>query len=908
MIKYNNKLTCNSALNSHLYSKIILDNGLKVIFVRDEGSPILNFQIKYKVGSANEGDLYLGFAHLFEHLMFQGSLNVLPNEHLALINKLGGHANAYTERDITTFYEKLPIQYLEKLLWLESDRMGFLLQDLDSEKLVNQIKVIKNEHRQCFNKMHANEFRSLIAANLYNKSHPYFNHFNSISPDPDNMSVYKIKQFFLNFYNPNNAVIALSGDLEEELVFSLVEKYFGSIPKGRSSPVDVPASNSLNGNKNISVSDIHVINPFISFTWSAASLYHKDEVVLDVLSVLMRNSLSLHFNDIFADNFLSLSLKNICYSLAGEFSITVYFKNSDRSLLEAAVVALDDFIASFDVKKYAFFIDSAKSEVEFNLFNNLSESENYLSFLSNYELFCDGSFNIDQFLTRCNDLSIDDLVSVYDKYFNNSSRVSLSVDKAQQRSFSDFLPKQVVALNKIQEPLCLNLNAPEEEFRQKPPEELDIKLNKPAPFVWRQKIGSIGIYGFYSRSSITRLVFNFSGSLDLEDISNAGISYLLAAFLLRSRPEKMQELNSIGSKLDFQVMPHYLLIDVSCLTVNLQETIDLIHDLIVFDPLDHQDLFYSLQSELQFYIESASNDPKNKTTNCFNGLLFGDSRYSAPIYGLKASVASLSLMQLRDFYLQQFCDSRLSIKVCSGLDQDNLVNAFSKFKNLSLNYDLTTPPNNIINSVKQNYPVIYLQDNIDVNQVEIKIGRLSDPFDADGLYFKSVLCNYPFGGCFNSRINLDLREIKGSTYSAHSAFFGDLLFGTFNISTSVDAEDTCPALTYLFSSLKKYQAQGMDAQEINSLKTSFANNRLMGCISDNQKMLFLHDLERFSLPEDFLDIQGNIVSESSLVDLNNIVSRQFDVNDMFVLISGDVKKIKSQLKGFNLVHIDNMTI
>ncbi|HEY8484161.1 MAG TPA: pitrilysin family protein [Longimicrobiales bacterium] len=218
------------------FERFQLDNGLRVILSPEPSMPVVAVNLWYAVGSRNEPPGRTGFAHLFEHMMFQGSAHVPATAHFALIEKAGGSLNGSTWLDRTNYFETLPAHYLELALWLESDRMGWLLPAMTQEKLDNQREVVKNERRWRVDNQPYGDWDERLQAMLYPPEHPYHHSVIGSMEDLDAASLEDVHQFFRTYYAPNNAVLTLCGDFDREEARRLVERYFGEIPPGPPPP------------------------------------------------------------------------------------------------------------------------------------------------------------------------------------------------------------------------------------------------------------------------------------------------------------------------------------------------------------------------------------------------------------------------------------------------------------------------------------------------------------------------------------------------------------------------------------------------------------------------------------------------------------------------------------------------
>jgi len=271
------------------YEKHTLDNGLEVVLYQDKSLPIVSVNLWYKVGSANETNGKTGFAHLFEHMMFQGSENVPKEKHFKFIEEAGGTLNGSTSFDRTNYFETLPANSLELALWLESDRMGFLLEALTQEKLDNQKDVVMNERRQRYDNQPYGLSWEIIFSNLFPKNHPY--HWPTIGwmKDIEKFELNDVADFFKTYYSPNNASLVVGGDIEYDSALELVKKYFNEIPIGKPIPeITIPKVKLLENKKIVHEDNVQLSKLYL--TWETAKLYDTDDATLDILSDILTGS------------------------------------------------------------------------------------------------------------------------------------------------------------------------------------------------------------------------------------------------------------------------------------------------------------------------------------------------------------------------------------------------------------------------------------------------------------------------------------------------------------------------------------------------------------------------------------------------------------------------------------------
>jgi zinc protease len=268
------------------YTQFTLGNGLNVIFHRDASLPVASVNLWYHVGSKNERPGRTGFAHLFEHIMFEGSAHVPEGDFDNLLEAAGGVNNGSTNNDRTNYWANIPANALELALWLESDRMGFLLETMTQEKLDIQRDVVKNERRQGVDNQPYGRAFETVYAHLYPEDHPYHWPVIGSMDDLSAATLDDVMDFFRTYYAPNNASLAIAGDVRESEVRRLVERYFGDIPPGPPIPEVTVPDGALAGDVGVVLED-DVQLPRLYVAWPAAEGFSQDDAVLDVLAAVL---------------------------------------------------------------------------------------------------------------------------------------------------------------------------------------------------------------------------------------------------------------------------------------------------------------------------------------------------------------------------------------------------------------------------------------------------------------------------------------------------------------------------------------------------------------------------------------------------------------------------------------------
>jgi zinc protease len=327
------------------YEQYKLPNGLNVILSRDPSAPVVAVNVWYHVGSANEAVGRTGFAHLFEHMMFQGSENIGDDAHFKMVQEAGGTINGSTNVDRTNYYEAVPSNFLERALWLEADRMGFLLPAMTQEKLDNQRSVVQNERRQSYENQPYGLAPETIAAAMYPEGHPYSWTTIGSLKDLNAAAMEDVQGFFRTYYTPSNASLAVVGDFDPAQARQWIAKYFGDLPAGPAITRPRPAPPVLTAEKRVTLED-RVQLPRLYLAWHSPARFAPGDAEMSMLGYVLaggKNS-RLYKRLVYQDQLATTVFGGHGgRSLSGQFQLTVQAKQGvDLGRIQRAV---DDEIA-----------------------------------------------------------------------------------------------------------------------------------------------------------------------------------------------------------------------------------------------------------------------------------------------------------------------------------------------------------------------------------------------------------------------------------------------------------------------------------------------------------------------------------------------------------------------------------
>ncbi|NDD66372.1 insulinase family protein, partial [bacterium] len=335
------------------YHAYQLNNGLRVYIHPDHRQPLVHVSVLYQVGSSYEEKGKYGFAHLFEHMMFQGSRHVSPNEHMKRVYEMGGKINGTTGRDLTHFFQTVPSAYLETVLWLESDRMGFFVDGITDHQFAIQRQVVKSERAEHYDTQPYGLLPETIAQTVYGDGHPYSWIPIGSMADLDQSTTDDLRSFFNTWYGPSNAVLVMAGDVNPERAIEMVDRYFSGIPNGPTHPIRRPWVPLLTHSTHASYTDEKATRPRITMVFPTVPAWHPDEAYLDAIAHTLGNGAAARLHPFIKRQRASdLSVYHATAALSGEFHVVITpYENEDIPSLITDIEAVIDGLADAPLKE-----------------------------------------------------------------------------------------------------------------------------------------------------------------------------------------------------------------------------------------------------------------------------------------------------------------------------------------------------------------------------------------------------------------------------------------------------------------------------------------------------------------------------------------------------------------------------
>jgi len=896
------------------YQKFVLDNGLTLILHSDNSDPLVHVDITYHVGSGREDLGKSGFAHFFEHMMFQGSENVADEQHFKLVTEAGGTMNGTTNTDRTNYFETVPANQLEKMLWLEADRMGFLVDAVTQEKFEVQRETVKNERGQRVDNRPYGRLNERVSEALYPAGHSYSWPVIGYLDDLNRVNVNDLKAFFLRWYGPNNATLTIGGDINITETLVLVKKYFGSIPRGPEVAMPEKPVFEITEDRYISMEDnVHL--PLLYMTYPTVSLRHADEAPLDVLSsILGGGKASLLYKNLVKTQFaVQAEVSHPCAELSCTFSLyALPHPASGKSLSDIENVIRDTLVEFEQRGVEDDDLLKAKADMEASFIFGLQSVSGKVSQLAANQTFSNNPNYIAQDIARYNNVTKEDVMRVFKKYIKDQHGVIMSVVPNGQLSAiaakDNFVPGPRSAGDRA------SASADDIAVR-KGVDDFDRSLipiagaNKAVdiPEMWQHNFDNgISILGAQSiETPTTSVLLKIPAGHYYTAKNTAGTAGLVASMLKESTTERSAEemskaLQKLGSSIYISAGNLYLNINISSLTKNLDATLTLVNEQLRA-PAFLESEFERLKSNA---IQGALNNRKDAgylASTAYRQLLNADNIAAMPSSGNEKSLTNISLDDVKAFYQQQVKPFGGQLIAVSDLGQAELTKSLSileDWEGKAVDLSLSLPEGD------GKMGVIYLVNKDDAAQSAIRIGKRSMTEDITGEYYKSSLMNFALGGAFNSRINLNLREDKGYTYGARSYFNGGKLSGYYTATAEVRADATDKSIVEFINEIKDYSERGITDDELMFMRNSINQKDALKYETPRAKLAFLAQILEHDLTPDFVRQRSEIVTNITKAEINALAKKHLSVDDMLMVVVGDAKTLRPQLKALGYKVLD----
>lgn len=893
------------------FEKYNLENGLQVILHQDHSDPIVSLAVIYHVGSNREKPGRTGFAHLFEHMLFQESEHIGQDQFFKKIQDAGGTLNGFTFEDGTAYYEIVPKNALETIMWMESDRMGFFKNTITESAFANQQDVVVNEKRQRVDNNPYGHTNYVIHKAIFPEGHPYNWQVIGEMEDLKNASVADVVEFYEKFYGPNNATLVVAGDFESVQAKELVEKYFGEIKRGENVTAMAPQNVTLNETIKLYHEDNFANASQLNMTWPVVEQYHDDAYALDFLAqILSDGKKAPMYKVLIKDKELTsrTSVRNSSMELAGLFRINIT-ANQGKSLDEIEKAVFESFekfendsISEIDVER-------VKAGLETGFYNGLQSILNKTFQLAFYNTFNGDPGYIEKDIARIKAVTVDDVWRVYNTYIKDKPYVVTSfVPKGQLDMIVEGSTEAKVVEEVIEENKDVAEAVTEEKEIEKTPSAFDRSVEPDQgtppglnlPETWSATLeNGLRVYGIENNElPLVEFALAIDGGHTLDKLEKNGVANLMTDIMMEGTasktPEELEEeIDLLGSRIGMSTRTTYINVTASSLSRNFQKTVDLIEELLL-EPRWDEEEFDRIKTKTINDLKRQKSYPGYMTSITFNKNIYGAEHILGnPASGSPETIEKLAIEDLKAFYENNYSPNVSRVHVVGSITKEEALKALSSLGQNWKAKDVETPTFTF--PEEQDKKVLYFVDYPNAKQSVINIGYLAlSRFDPD--YYAATVMNYKLGGGFNGNLNMILREEKGYTYGAGSYFPNSKVRAPFTAYSSVRTNTTYESVQIFKEEMEKYR-EGISEEDLKFTQNSMIKSNARAMETLGSKMNILRTMSGHNLEVSYLKDQEDIVRNMTLEQHKELAQKYIIPEKMIYVISGDAATQFDQLKG-----------
>ena len=887
------------------FEQFTLDNGLHVILHIDRSDPVVAVALTSHVGSAREKVGRTGFAHLFEHLLFLESENLGKGGLDKMSARIGGSgANGSTSRDRTNYFQTVPKDALEKMIWAEADKLGYFINTVTDPVLAKEKQVVKNEKRQSYdNRPYGNNF-AVISKNLYPENHPYHWEVIGSLEDLQNASLQDVKDFYNRWYVPNNVTLTIAGDFDVNQAKAWVQKYFGEIKRGEAIPKMEKQPVTLTETKKLYFEDNFARLPQLTLTWPSVYEYHADSYALEVLaSYLSKGKKAPLYKALVEDKKLTdeVELSQYNSEIAGQYILNVVA--FDKIDLNDVMNGVNEAFKNFEREGISpQDLNRIKAGQETAFYNGLSSVLGKGFQLAQYEIFAGTPDFINQDVKNILAVTTEDVMRVYKKYLKGKPFIATSfVPKGEANLALEGSTLATVIEEKIIEGKEESFDASIAATYEKTPSSFDRSV-EPAygespdvvlPSVWKEKLTSgLSLFGIENHEvPLVQFQLQIKGGMLLENTTKIGVSNMLAELMTKGTQNKTPEqlenaIESLGATINASATNESIVISGNTLAKNYNETMKLVQEIVLQPRWDAKEFDLIKQSTLSRVLQQKA-DPNSIARNEFRKLVYGkESILSNNRIGTENSINSITIDDLKTYYSQNISPSVSDFQIVGAVSKAEVIRSLAVLNKNWKPAKVSFPAIKITEAPEASK--IYFYDVPGAKQSVIRIGYPAlAATDAD--FYPADIMNYRLGGgSFASQLTQELREGKGYTYGIGSSFDGSNTKGPFTIYSGVRSNVTYESVSLIKEILDQY-AKNFNANDLDITKGYLIKSNARAFETMGSKLNMLYEISNYNFSDDYAKQRENTVKNITIDDIKKLSGKYLNSNKMIYLIVGDAE-------------------
>jgi zinc protease len=888
------------------YAKYTLPNGLTVITHEDHRLPLVSMDLWYHVGPLNERPGRTGFAHLFEHMMFEGSEHVGEKAHIRIVQAVGGTSiNGTTDFDRTNYFETMPSNQLELALWLESDRMGFLMEGLNRELLTNQKDVVRNERRQGEGQPYYVAEEATFHL-LFPKGHPYYGSVIGSHADIESARIADVRDFHQQFYTPNNASIAIAGDFDPVKLKALLTKYFGPIPKGPAVEPVTAVTPPITSQRRASVTDtVHL--PQLTIAWLTPAAFTPDSYSVSAATFALGGAKASRLDE--AMVYKAQTAQNVtCVSMVEKLTgIT------ECTMTAKPGVKLEDLEAAFwkeldKLKQDGPTADEVASAKALDLTAKISGLERLGGFggiadsLDRYNQYTGDPGFLPKDVAMTEAVTRASAKAAAVKYLTKDAAVVVYC--VPGKKVLDDVPRSPANTDadvKLENPYTADFEASQEWRKSQPAPGPAPVLHLPTPQEFTLANGlKVLLVENHALPVLSAEVVSRAGSENDPD-TKSGLATLTAEVMSdgtvsRDLTQLANDEERIGARVQSSAATDSGTISMEMLTSHTTEGLNLLADVAQHPGFRSEDVDRRRKQRL-VRIAQETDNVQNMAMRVGPKLVFGDSPYGRSASGTAESVGSIASADMTAFYASHYGPRDSALVLAGDLTR---AQAESLARQYFGKWTGTTEAAATIPPAPASQPThVVIVDKPGAPQSALLAFGIGVPANSPDIETLTVM-NYTLGGSFASRINMNLREVHGYTYGANSTFTQYRDGGLFRAGGLVRTDVTAAAAKELMAEINKFATQPSTTEELAAAKEATVSSlpgRFETTASIVQAIdgIFLYDrpLDYYAkLPMKYEAVTG--------ADIARVANEYLHPDQLVIVTAGDRTKIEPGLKDAGL--------
>jgi zinc protease len=871
------------------FEKYTLPNGLQVILHVDRKLPVVHVNQWFHVGSKNERIGRSGFAHLFEHMMFQGSKNA-SQEYFEYVEAAGanlfeGGVNGTTNQDRTNYFATVPSGNLEQILWLESDRLATLTDALTKEKLDNQREVVKNERRQGLENQPYGRWFKLVMENIYPNRHPYANDVIGVHEDLTAASLDDVKDFFKTYYTPNNMSLVIAGDFDPAEAKRLVEKYFGTIPAGPALDRPVKGVSRLDGEKVVEVND-RVPQERTYFAWHVPAFFDQGDAELDLVSTILTDGLSARLNKVLVyDKQLASDVVSFQWSrqLAGTFVVWATARPG-APLTQIEQIVTDEIARLAQTGPTAAELNRAKTKWEFGFITGLERIGGFggkADRLNQYNTFLGDPNKFEADFARYRNATPESVRDVVAKWLNTRNRLLVRFHPEPSGRESQ------IALDRSKQP-PLGGDRP---FMVPPVKTAKLDNGMDVFVMERADLPKVAVRFVTKAGS----VHNPAGKDGLADLL---VETMKRGTKTRNALQIEDQLGDLGTGVFGGAGAESSTVSFEVLKRNLQPAMTIFADVIRNPAFPAEEVDREKKKRLDALAQEAE-DPNAIAQRVGKMLAFGpDHPYGRPESGLPATVQSLTREDFARFHETAWKPGSSGLIFAGDITVEEATSlARQSFGDWPAG---SAPAVNIPAPRPVGPGKVYLVDRQDAAQTVVMQILPGAPRKTED-YYAIQLADAVWGGGFGTRLNLNLREDKGYSYGVFSfpVFYSQ--YGAWQSSGGVQTNKTTESVTEFVKELrflageKPITEKELLAAKANRIRGYAQQFESVGRVADE-----IAELWAYGLPMSELQQETTELERATLASVNAAAKKYAVPAQTMMLLVGDRSKIEAGVRNLKV--------